>query len=157
MNHLLTALVYNSPTKNTDQSSDLSTGQSGIQGLGTLYPNTSLAATTLPNKDRRVYFQDASGHIREAQYSYSTGTWDTAIGFVVSEAAINGTSIAADSANVTTREMESYVSKSLSETQGFDRLLTNSHSRHKLVWLLPYNWTRRTTQCLELLFAEVTS
>jgi hypothetical protein len=66
--------------------------------VDTLYPNTSLAATTLPNGDRRVYFQDAAGFIREAQYSISQGTWRASPSLVVAVEAMNGTSIAADSA-----------------------------------------------------------
>ena len=61
-----------------------------------------MAATVLPNRDRRIYFQDAAGNVREAQYSASSKTWNAPQSYIVSDKAANGTSLAADSARVLT-------------------------------------------------------
>ena len=70
---------------------------SPIELSNAIYLNTSLAAITLTNGDRRVYFQDVTGRIREAQFSTNTKTWNTAADFVVSDNAVNGTRLAAAS------------------------------------------------------------
>jgi hypothetical protein len=60
--------------------------------------NTS-PATTLPNGDRLLFFQDSRGAIREARYDASSGRWDAASSFVVSGDAQKGTSLAVDTAS----------------------------------------------------------
>jgi hypothetical protein len=65
-----------------------------------LYINTSIAATTLFNGDRMIYFQDVAGLIREAQYSASTNSWTASRSSVVATDAKNGTALSADSAYV---------------------------------------------------------
>jgi hypothetical protein len=65
-----------------------------------LYNNTSIAATTLFNGDRMVYFQDAAGLIREAQYNATTKSWTASRASVVATDAKNGTALSADSAYV---------------------------------------------------------
>jgi hypothetical protein len=72
----------------------------------TLFNGTALAATILPNGDRRLYFQDAKGVIREAQYNMSTRTWDADVSFRVSSGALKGTSLAADFA-LTSKDVRS--------------------------------------------------
>ncbi|KAL8831082.1 MAG: hypothetical protein Q9191_001063 [Dirinaria sp. TL-2023a] len=57
--------------------------------------DTSLAAVELPNGDRRLFFQDDSGFIRQATFSSSTKEWTADPGYVVASDARNRTPIAA--------------------------------------------------------------
>ncbi|KAL8722590.1 MAG: hypothetical protein Q9225_000946 [Loekoesia sp. 1 TL-2023] len=57
--------------------------------------DTSLAAIALANGDRRLFFQDHSGAIRQGYYSASTRTWRSDLSYVVAPNAKNNTPIAA--------------------------------------------------------------
>ena len=57
--------------------------------------DTSIAALALPNGDRRVFFQDLSGVIRQAFHSSSSGEWRADTNYVVASNARNHTPIAA--------------------------------------------------------------
>ena len=56
--------------------------------------DTSIAAVTLSNGDRRLFFQDLSGAIRQAFYSPATRVWRADINYVVASDARNHTPIA---------------------------------------------------------------
>ena len=49
----------------------------------TIINTTSLAALTLKNGDRRLFFQDTSGAIKESTYTVSTGQWMTSVNNIV--------------------------------------------------------------------------
>ena len=59
--------------------------------------DTSIAAVTLPNLDRRVFFQEASGIIRLAMFSEKGQAWasETTTDFQVVTNAKNNTPLAA--------------------------------------------------------------
>ena len=54
----------------------------------------SIAAVTLTNGDRRLFFQDTSGAIRESIYSFAADQWEADIGNIVATDARNNTPIA---------------------------------------------------------------
>lgn len=56
--------------------------------------DTSLATVILSNGDRRLFFQDVSGSIRQAFYSPGTQQWRAEVGYVVALDARNHTPIA---------------------------------------------------------------
>ena len=56
--------------------------------------DTSLAIVILSNGDRRLFFQDLSGSIRQAFYSPATQQWRADVGYVVASNARNHTPIA---------------------------------------------------------------
>ena len=56
--------------------------------------DTSIAALALPNGDRRVFFQDLSGVIRQAFFSATTGEWRADVNYLVASDAKNHTPIA---------------------------------------------------------------
>ena len=56
--------------------------------------DTSLATVILSNGDRRLFFQDLSGSIRQAFYSSATQQWRAVVGSVVASDARNHTPIA---------------------------------------------------------------
>ena len=53
-----------------------------------------MAALELPNGDRRLFFQDQSGFIRQAFYSSSSREWRADINYIVASDAKNHTPIA---------------------------------------------------------------
>ena len=59
--------------------------------------DTSIAAITLPNGDRRVFFQERSGIVRQAIYSASAKVWaaENTTNFQVADDARNNTPLAA--------------------------------------------------------------
>lgn len=57
--------------------------------------DTSIAALALPNGDRRLFFQDLSGVIRQAFHSSSSGKWRADTKFVVASNARTHSPIAA--------------------------------------------------------------
>ena len=56
--------------------------------------DTSMAALALPNGDRRLFFQDLSGVIRQAFYSAASRQWRADIKYIVASNAKNHTPIA---------------------------------------------------------------
>ena len=56
--------------------------------------DTSMAALSLPNGDRRLFFQDLSGDIRQAFYSADSSQWRADIKNIVASDAKNHTPIA---------------------------------------------------------------
>lgn len=57
--------------------------------------DTSVASLALSNGDRRLFFQEASGLIRQAFYSASTGGWRADTSYIVASDAKNHTPLAA--------------------------------------------------------------
>ena len=64
--------------------------------------DTSIAAVTLSNGDRRIFFQERSGIIRQAKYSASAKVWvaETTTNFQVADDARNNTPLAAISYSI---------------------------------------------------------
>ena len=56
--------------------------------------DTSMAALVLPNGDRRLFFQDLSGVIRQAFYSAASRQWRADVKYIVASNAKNHTPIA---------------------------------------------------------------
>ena len=63
---------------------------------------TSIAAVTLSNGDRRIFFQERSGNIRQAKYSASAKVWaaETTTNFLVADDARDNTPLAAISYSI---------------------------------------------------------
>jgi hypothetical protein len=57
--------------------------------------DTSVAVVSLANGDRRMFFQEASGSIRESLFTSSTGQWTSDVANIVASDAMNFTPIAA--------------------------------------------------------------
>ncbi|MCJ1433832.1 hypothetical protein MMC27_003197 [Xylographa pallens] len=62
--------------------------------IHTILNNTSIAAVTLTNGDRRFFFQDTSGAIRESLYSFAADQWETDTSNIIATDARNNTPIA---------------------------------------------------------------
>jgi hypothetical protein len=103
-NIALSASDYPSSSSTAEPSSNPSSVTPSSTSLpqvpNSLYINTSIAATTLFNGDRMIYFQDAAGFIREAQYNAAAKSWTASRASVVATDAKNGTALSADSAYV---------------------------------------------------------
>ena len=56
--------------------------------------DTSLTALELPNGDRRLFFQEFSGTIRQAFYSSATKEWKADVNYIVASDAKNHTPLA---------------------------------------------------------------
>lgn len=68
---------------------------SSLPSRNSILDDTSIAALALPNGDRRLFFQDVSGVIRQAFGSSSSEEWRADISYVVALNAKNHTPIAA--------------------------------------------------------------
>ena len=60
-----------------------------------LQNDTSVSVVALPNGDKRLFFQETGGNIRESLYTNSTGNWASNIDDVVATNAQNSTPISA--------------------------------------------------------------
>lgn len=60
-----------------------------------LQNDTSVSVVALPNGDKRLFFQETGGNIRESLFTSSTGNWSSNINDVVANNAKNSTPISA--------------------------------------------------------------
>ena len=88
--HHLTQGIYTvvSPSELSNKSSSITSNSSVVQASHTpaippskhaVLSGTSIAAVTLPNNDRHVFFQERSGIIRQAIYTASASVWESKI------------------------------------------------------------------------------
>ena len=61
--------------------------------------DTSFAVVSWGDADRRLFFQDVAGNIRQAEYSNATGVWTADTSHVVATGAKLGTPITASNTN----------------------------------------------------------
>lgn len=57
--------------------------------------DSSLAALALSNGDRRLFYQEHTGQIKQAAYSFSSRSWPSTLNLVIASDARNGTPLAA--------------------------------------------------------------
>ena len=89
--------------------------------------DTSVAALALPNGDRRLFFQDLSGLIRQASHSSSSGEWRADTNYVVASNARTHTPIAAINLpsrnnSITGKNGTAFLSSPTNVSLSFDRL-----------------------------------
>ena len=72
----------------------LAPSASWLLSRDSILDDTSIAALVLPNGDRRLFFQDRSGVIRQAFGSSSSEEWRADISYIVASNARNHTPIA---------------------------------------------------------------